>query len=616
MSRNNIDRALRMGLILAFVGLVFACGNSTNTPPSSSATTVTPLVSVSVSPGSVVVGTGQSGTAQFTATVRGGSNSAVTWAVNGVAGGNDTVGTISSSGVYTSPSAPTSAVVTVTATSGADSTKSASSSVTLVTSSVTSTPNPLVAQYSFTAPAAANFLVQFGTTTSYGLETWSQHIPPSGGTVNMLVAGMRASTAYHMRISASFAAGVQYRDTDHTFTTGGLPNVQIAPISASAVPGMSPSGGVELLDLVNPNFNSPSLLAVATDLSGNVIWYLNGQAAGTGPNPVKLLPNGHMLVNYSVGQSDGASSLLQEVDLAGNVVWQMNGSDLNQALAAAGYNLTVIGTHHDVAVLPNGHLVVIASTTQTLSNLIGYPANTVVTGDVLIDLDLNHKPVWVWNEFNYLDVNRHPMGFPDWTHTNAILYSPSDGDLIVSSRHQHWIIKVDYQNGQGSGNIVWKLGWQGDFTLVGGTDPIDWFYAQHGPSIITPNSSGNFQMILFDNGDYRVADNSGNNCGLASGCYSTVPIFQIDEAAKTATVIWRDNLQPSYSFFGGNAEVLSNGDVEFDQCDLTPLAAVGPAYITEVTNGSNPQMVWQMEITGFSAYRAFRIPSLYPGVRW
>ena len=70
-----------------------------------------------------------------------------------------------------------------------------------------------------------------------------------------------------------------------------------------------------------------------------------------------------MLINYSspTGES-GTDSVLLEVDLAGNVVWQMTAADLNAALAAAGYNLTVVGTHHDFAVLPNGHLILIAST--------------------------------------------------------------------------------------------------------------------------------------------------------------------------------------------------------------------------------------------------------------
>src|SRR5204862_151904 len=91
-------------------------------------TTPTPIpVSVTIAPTSATVAA--RGTQQFTATVQNTSNTAVTWQVNGVTGGNATVGTISSSGLYTAPASP--ATVTVTAVSQADTTKSASAQVTI-----------------------------------------------------------------------------------------------------------------------------------------------------------------------------------------------------------------------------------------------------------------------------------------------------------------------------------------------------------------------------------------------------------------------------------------------------------------------------------------------------
>ena len=96
----------------------------------------------------------------------------------------------------------------------------------------------------------------------------------------------------------------------------------------------------------------------------------------------------------------------------------------------------------------------------------------------------NLQPVWAWNEFNHLDPNRHPYLFPDWTHTNAVLYSPDDGNILVSMRHQNWVVKVDYQDGKGSGAILWQLGEGGDFTLKNGIDPTDWQYAQHMPNLL------------------------------------------------------------------------------------------------------------------------------------
>src|SRR5262249_10112770 len=55
-------------------------------------------VSVSVSPASASIRPHR--TRQFSATVSGSANHAVTWKVNGVTGGNSTIGTISASGLY------------------------------------------------------------------------------------------------------------------------------------------------------------------------------------------------------------------------------------------------------------------------------------------------------------------------------------------------------------------------------------------------------------------------------------------------------------------------------------------------------------------------------------
>ncbi len=78
-----------------------------------------PPVSISVSPTNASV---QVSAAQpFGATVSGSTNTAVTWSVNGVPGGNTTTGTISAGGLYTVPaSVPSPATVTITATSSAD----------------------------------------------------------------------------------------------------------------------------------------------------------------------------------------------------------------------------------------------------------------------------------------------------------------------------------------------------------------------------------------------------------------------------------------------------------------------------------------------------------------
>ena len=592
-------------------------GNAPNSPQIINVSGNAIPITIALTPLKIAIASGQ--TIPFSAT---GDPAGVAWSVagftNSALGAAAPPGTIDASGNYTAPSGSQSLFVMVTATSKTDPTKSLTATVNVVAPGVLAeTNNVQVAQYAISPGASANVSVQFGLDTTYGFTTWTQPTGPFGGAVSLYVAGMKQSTSYHVRGVVQFADGTQFNDADQIFTTTALPANLLPTITTTTTAGMTPQSGVESLDLANVG-GIAKLSAMVTDLNGSVLWAYDPGIAGVIANPTKLLPNGHFLINFSAGSTDGANSVVREVDLGGNIIWQMTAAQLNAALAAAtcaGCNITVVGTHHDFAILPNGHLILIASTTQVVSG-------TTVTGDVLIDLDQNHNPVWIWNEFDHLDINRRPYMYPDWTHTNAILYSSSDGNLIVSIRHQNWLVKIDYANGAGTGDIIWHLGYQGDFALLnadGSTDTndTDWFYAQHGPSFVTTNTSGQFDLVLFDNGDDRgVAVVAGGTCGVAGqpACYSTVPLLQLDETAKTATMALNPTT-PNYSFFGGNAEVLENGNVEYDECASTPLPA-NNAAIYEVTQASPPQTVWQMQIAGQYAYRGFRMPSLYPGVQW
>src|SRR5216684_4149844 len=86
----------------------------------------TQIIAVNISPvRAAVVSITQ--TVQFKATVTGDPTNSVTWSVDEVAGGNATVGTISTGGVYTPPAG--AGAHTVQATSTVDTTKSASATI-------------------------------------------------------------------------------------------------------------------------------------------------------------------------------------------------------------------------------------------------------------------------------------------------------------------------------------------------------------------------------------------------------------------------------------------------------------------------------------------------------
>jgi hypothetical protein len=114
-------------------------------------------IAVAVSPNSPTVSAGA--TQQFTATVTGNSNIAVTWSLSGAGCTGTACGTISGGGLYAAPSSvPSPATLQVIATSMADPTKTASASVSLVAATAvllsinpTSASVPTASVDSFTA---------------------------------------------------------------------------------------------------------------------------------------------------------------------------------------------------------------------------------------------------------------------------------------------------------------------------------------------------------------------------------------------------------------------------------------------------------------------------------
>ncbi|MFZ0796086.1 MAG: hypothetical protein WAM65_20140, partial [Candidatus Korobacteraceae bacterium] len=107
----QMKKSLLTAFALLLIGSLSACGGSGGNIPTGPA--------VSVSPATANVQEG--GTQQFTATVTNTTSTTVNWQVNGVAGGNATVGTVSSSGLYTAPDViPSPASVTISAVLQAD----------------------------------------------------------------------------------------------------------------------------------------------------------------------------------------------------------------------------------------------------------------------------------------------------------------------------------------------------------------------------------------------------------------------------------------------------------------------------------------------------------------
>jgi hypothetical protein len=120
-------RRATLGLVLALMLVHVSC---TGTTKSSGGSTPPAQIAVNVTPTAANV---RAGAAQpFTATITGTTNQSVTWSVNGVVGGNASVGLITNAGMYTAPTILTNPnTITIRATSAANSSASGASDVTL-----------------------------------------------------------------------------------------------------------------------------------------------------------------------------------------------------------------------------------------------------------------------------------------------------------------------------------------------------------------------------------------------------------------------------------------------------------------------------------------------------
>ena len=504
--------------------------------------------------------------------------------------------------------------------------------------SVRPTSHPLVAQFRIAVPSGSTVEVEFGVDTSYGWSTNPLPAPPGGGSVSILVAGMRAQTEYHMRARIQLSQGKWITTPDQTFTTGALPANILPTLTASTSAGQTPSPGVELVNVIDPVG-----ISVVTDFEANILWYYDNAVDKSWEGyafPIKLLKNGDLLASitnlYSanVPTTVPYNSVLREIDLAGNSVRELYLADLNAALSTMktpqGSVVTALCYSHDVLPLWSGHTILLVQEQRSvwLTQPPG-PGQFTILGDALVDLDENFKPVWVWSVFDNLDPNRHPYEFDaadgyDWTHCNCVQIAP-DGNIVLSSRHQNWLMKIDYEGGEGSGAILWKLGYQGDFTLVGGqTADTDWFFAQHYPNLLEANGNQITRLSVFDNGNDRCFAMPGG-CGATSPPppppFSRAAILTVDETAKEASVAWQYPLN-QYSFWGGNVMLLQNGDIEICASEPVPIGSPPPtsdtpSRVVELAAGpSGPKVVWQLTVTSGGAYRSYRIPSLYPGVIW
>lgn len=528
---------------------------------------------------------------------------------------------------------------------------------------VTPMSNPLVALASAPACPAGSFIrltMQRVGTTLVTKTNWNSCRPHL--TTNIYAAGMYPSKSYIINYQVVKGSTVVAGPNPVTFTTGPLPSNVTFPRFDVITPGGSQTDQADDIVLYSYLAFGSKLLPAATNRSGNLLWYYDSPTASAALSMVRPLTGGNMLTiqngNSWNPKVNAIGQFLREIDLSGNTVRETNIGILQQQLMAM--NATDFGPcgaislpaavgsacldsmHHDAIRLPNGNTIVNVDIEKifppgTQGDTTGL--NVDVLGDGFIVLDTNFQVLWYFDAFQHaggapqLDITRaatlnetcgsHTIQETDgcgtlflvgtsgvtavandWLHQNCLYYDPVDGNLIVSSRHQDWLYKVQYQNGAGNGNISWRMGLGGDFTFNNiNDDPYPWFSHQHDAGFENTTTG---LMTVFDNGNTRLAPppiglGGGNSRGMA---------FIVDEINKTVTPVLSQGLG-YFSYALGSAQLLSNGNYFFLNGLVTP--PTPPAsYAVEVlpTAGTeNGSVIWNLESS--KAYRGWLMPNLY-----
>jgi arylsulfate sulfotransferase len=540
---------------------------------------------------------------------------------------------------------------------------------------VVPTANPLVALFS--APSCASgssmriHFQQHGKTAFTDTSTVKCHPPDS---MTFEIAGMYPSTAYQM-VAQTITAGKVTNGTTLSFTTGALPTTIPFPTFTVKVPAGPETYSTDAVILhgltaFGPGDHYPD---AATDLSGKIIWYYYANNTAHYNLLTRPLSNGTFLAIQNGAAWNPATEnqqLLRQIDLAGNVIRETNTGALQQELLAMGVadatpcNLVPspppIGAaclnafHHDaIQTLPNGYTAALVSVEKiyppgTQGDTSGLPVD--ILGDMILVLNANWQVVWYFDAFQHatgapqLDITRasvlpntciaNQSGCPpmfllgpgispkgqDWLHGNALYYWPTDsaggasGDIIWSSKNQDWVMKLDYNNGSGTGNILWRMGPCGDFTFNNNyNDPWPWFSAQHE---VAMENNGAGPLSLFDNGDTRVSPPTG--AGSSTGCLPGVGsgdsrgmAVTFNESNMQVTPVLSDDLGV-FSTAGGSAQLLPDGNYFFLPAVVVVSLSSENSFSIEVLPTAGTDSATQvLNISGPTGYRGWQMPSLY-----
>ena len=457
---------------------------------------------------------------------------------------------------------------------------------------ITPTSHPLVFLYSAPPCEPGNRMkVQFQSPDGVVQQTPYKSCR-AGMSMNFYLAGLQANTQYSVQHTIDTGSAFQQ---GRTLTFGpGDARSDLAAQTVLQPPQSNLPSGILLQGTLFKN-------TLATDLNGNLIWYYPGNISYiTRPEA-----GGYFFGIVQNNAGDQSRQILRAFDLVGTTVLETNAARVSEQLVAMGKR-PISSFHHEARRLADGRILVLAAVEQILRDVQG-TGDVDVLGDMIVVLNSDLQVEWAWDTFDHLDVRRQatlgdvclPGECPpfylatevsDWVHGNSVQQTP-DGNLLYSSRSQDWVIKIDYSNGNGGGDVIWRLGKDGDFQF-NSTDPYPWFSHQHDPQFVPGEDS---TITLLDNGNVRnAADPSANSRGQ---------VIQLDERNRVANLILNADLG-QYSFALGSASKLPNGNYHFD------VGFLNDATSTAIEVDASGKTVYALHAAA-PDYRSFRMRDMY-----
>jgi hypothetical protein len=306
---------------------------------------------------------------------------------------------------------------------------------------------------------------------------------------------------------------------------------------------------------------------------------------------VRWLGNGTILRTIRVGVGPGgggAGGGVQIVDWDGTIEWNYR------------YNTNGVLSHHDVMILPNGNVLLIAWETKTRTQCItaGRNPSHVTNQGLMPDHIIEVHPtgattgdiVWQWHVWDHLiqdydstkdnygvvadhpelvDINYPTSSQQDLMHTNSIDYNAEFDQIVISVRYysEIWVIDHSTTTEEAAGHTGGNSGKGGDLlyrwgnpqAYDRGTSADRKLFEQHDTNWVDDGYPGAGDILIFNNGvgrGYSTVDEIVPPVD-GSGNYYLAPGAAYGPTIQT----WIYNPSPSfYSSHLSGATRLANGD--------------------------------------------------------